>query len=57
MVSDLINHLHIHRSMGLDEIHAMVLRELGEELTEPLSIIYEQPWLNGGILVDWKLKM
>lgn len=49
MVSDLINHLPIHRSMRLDEIYPRILRELAEELTEPLFIIYQ---LTGGVLVD-----
>ncbi|GAB0179833.1 mitochondrial enolase superfamily member 1 [Grus japonensis] len=33
----------------------MVLRELAEVLTKPLSIIYQQSWLTGKVLVDWRL--
>ncbi|GAB0179859.1 mitochondrial enolase superfamily member 1 [Grus japonensis] len=32
-----------------------MLRELAEVLTKPLSIIYQQSWLTGEVLVDWKL--
>lgn len=52
-VIDLIHHLHIHRPTGLDEVHTRLLREPAEELTEPLSIIYQQTWLTGGVLADW----
>ena len=40
MVGDLLQHLDVRKSMGPDGIHPRVLRELVEELTKPLSIIY-----------------
>ncbi|GAB0177258.1 mitochondrial enolase superfamily member 1 [Grus japonensis] len=49
MVSALLHHLDTHKSMGPDGIHPGVLRELAEVLTEPLSIIYQQPWLTGEV--------
>ncbi|GAB0186408.1 receptor-type tyrosine-protein phosphatase zeta [Grus japonensis] len=55
MVSDLLHHLDTHKSMGLDGIQPRVLRELVEVLTKPLSIIYQQSWLTGEVLVDWRL--
>ncbi|KAK4820005.1 hypothetical protein QYF61_017384 [Mycteria americana] len=55
MVSDLLHHLDIHKSMGPDEIHPRVLKELAEMLTKPLSIIYQQSWLTGEVTVDWRL--
>ncbi|KAK4822019.1 hypothetical protein QYF61_006867, partial [Mycteria americana] len=55
MVSDLLHHLDIHKSMGPDEIHPRVLKELADVLTKPLSIIYQQSWLTGEVPVDWKL--
>jgi len=55
MVSDLLYHLDTHKSMESDGIHPSVLRGLSEVLTKPLSIIYQQPWLNGEVPVDWEL--
>ncbi|KAK4830600.1 hypothetical protein QYF61_012026 [Mycteria americana] len=55
MVSDLLHHLDTHKSMGPDEIHPRVLKELAEELTKPLSIIYQRSWLTGEVPVDCRL--
>ncbi|KAK4816253.1 hypothetical protein QYF61_013887 [Mycteria americana] len=55
MVSDLLHHLDTHKSMGPDEIHPRVLKELADVLTKPLSIIYRQSWLTGEVPVDWRL--
>ncbi|KAK4823485.1 LOW QUALITY PROTEIN: hypothetical protein QYF61_002549 [Mycteria americana] len=55
MVSDLLHHLDTHKSMGPDEIHLRVLRELAEVLTKPLTIIYQQSWLTGEVPADWRL--
>ncbi|KFW97390.1 hypothetical protein N336_03727, partial [Phalacrocorax carbo] len=52
---DLLCHLDTHKSMGPDGIHTRVLRELVEELTKPLSIIYQQSWLTGEMPDDWRL--
>ncbi|GAB0175517.1 mitochondrial enolase superfamily member 1 [Grus japonensis] len=41
--------------MGPDGIHPRVLRELAEVFTKPLSIIYQQSWINREVPVDWKL--
>ncbi|KAK4829737.1 hypothetical protein QYF61_006446 [Mycteria americana] len=54
-VSNLLYHLDIHKSMGPDEIHPRVLKELAEVLTKPLSIIYQQSWLTGEVPADWRL--
>ncbi|KAK4823892.1 hypothetical protein QYF61_007957 [Mycteria americana] len=54
MVSDLLHHLDTHKSMGPDEIHPRVLKELAEVLTKPFSIIYQQSWLTGEVPVDWR---
>ncbi|KAK4816533.1 hypothetical protein QYF61_017734 [Mycteria americana] len=43
----------IHKSMGPDEIHPRVEKELAEVLTKPLSI--QQSWLTGEVPVDWRL--
>ncbi|KFP61258.1 hypothetical protein N322_02993, partial [Cariama cristata] len=55
IVSDLLHHLDICKSMGPDGIHPRVLRELADVLTKPLSIIYQQSWLTGEVPVDWRL--
>ncbi|PKU43421.1 rna-directed dna polymerase from mobile element jockey-like [Limosa lapponica baueri] len=55
MASDLLYHLHTHKSMGSDGIHPRVLRELTEVLTNPLSIIFQQSWLTKEVPVDWRL--
>ncbi|KAJ7427272.1 hypothetical protein WISP_08597 [Willisornis vidua] len=44
-----------HKSMGPDGIHPRVMRELVQELSKPLSIIYQQSWLSGKVPDDWKL--
>ncbi|KAF1454703.1 putative RNA-directed DNA polymerase from transposon X-element, partial [Spheniscus demersus] len=54
-VNNLLRHLDAHKSMGPDGIHPRVLRELVEELTKPLSIIYQQSWLMGEVPDDWRL--
>jgi len=54
-VNDLLCHLDTHKSMGPDGIHPRVLRELVEELTKPLSIIYDQSWLTGEVPDDWRI--
>ncbi|KAK4810070.1 LOW QUALITY PROTEIN: hypothetical protein QYF61_007892 [Mycteria americana] len=55
MVSDLLHHLDTHKSMGPDEIHPRVLKELANGLTKPLSIIYQHSWLTGEVPADWRL--
>ncbi|PKU31493.1 rna-directed dna polymerase from mobile element hypothetical protein [Limosa lapponica baueri] len=55
VVNDLLLHLNPHKSMGLNWIHASVLRELVGELTKPLSIIYQQSWSTGEVPDDWRV--
>jgi len=52
-VNDLLCPLDTYKSMEPDGIHPSVLRELAEELTKPLSIIYQQFWLPGEVPGDW----
>jgi len=56
MVSELLHHLHTHRSMGTDGIHPRIPRELAEVLTKPLSTIYQHSWLSGEVPVDWRVE-
>ncbi|KFO90041.1 hypothetical protein N320_03006, partial [Buceros rhinoceros silvestris] len=55
MVSDLLHHLDMHKSMGQDGIHRRVLKELAEVLIKPLPMIYQQSWLSREVPVDWRL--
>ena len=54
-VRDLLLQLDCHKSMGPDEIHPRVLRELAEVIAEPLSIIYQRSLLAGEVPEDWRL--
>uniref|UniRef100_A0A8C3LJD3 Reverse transcriptase domain-containing protein n=1 Tax=Chrysolophus pictus TaxID=9089 RepID=A0A8C3LJD3_CHRPC len=54
-VRDLLLQLDCHKSMGPDEIHPRVLRELAEVIAKPLSIIYQCSLLTGEVPEDWKL--
>ena len=54
-VIDLLLQLDCHKSMGPDEIHPRVLRELVEVTAEPLSITYQCSLLTGEVPEDWRL--
>ena len=43
----------VHRSMGPDEMHLWILRELANEFAKPLSVICEKMWQ----FSDGKLKL
>ena len=45
--------LYEFKSPGLDELHLRVLKELAEELLEPLSIIFLKSWEMGDVPEDW----
>ena len=40
--------------MELDELHPGVLRELADEVADPLSVIFERLWHSGEVPTDWK---
>ncbi|RMC01238.1 hypothetical protein DUI87_22187 [Hirundo rustica rustica] len=54
-VRELLRCLDTHKSMGPDGIHPRVMRELADELANPLFIICQQSWLTGEVPEDWKL--
>jgi len=53
-VRDCLRNLKVHKSMGPDEMHLWVLRELVDEIAKPLSILFERLWRFGEVPTDWR---
>ncbi|KAJ7410728.1 hypothetical protein WISP_106515 [Willisornis vidua] len=43
------------KSMGPNEIHPRILKELADAIAKLLSMIFEWSWESRDILTDWKL--
>ncbi|KAJ7410403.1 hypothetical protein BTVI_53641 [Pitangus sulphuratus] len=54
LVEDHLRNLKMHKSVGSDEMHLEVLRELAEEMAKPLSITVENQQKSSEVATDWK---
>ncbi|KFP86132.1 RNA-directed DNA polymerase from mobile element jockey, partial [Apaloderma vittatum] len=53
-VSDYLKKIKVYKSMGPDEIHPRVLKELAGEVAGLLSIIFDGSWQSGDVPADWR---
>ncbi|GAB0183572.1 mitochondrial enolase superfamily member 1 [Grus japonensis] len=53
-VREYLRNLKVHKSMGPDEMHPQVLRELADYVARPVSLLFEKSWHSGEVRADWK---
>ncbi|KFZ63590.1 RNA-directed DNA polymerase from mobile element jockey, partial [Podiceps cristatus] len=53
-VREYLRNLKVHKSMGLDEVHLLVLRERADKVAKPLSIVFDRLWKSGEVPTDWR---
>ncbi|PKU27592.1 rna-directed dna polymerase from mobile element jockey- hypothetical protein [Limosa lapponica baueri] len=53
-IRDHLAKLDIHKSMGPDGMHPLMLRELADVIAGPLSIIFERSWRTEEVPEDWR---
>ncbi|KAK4824361.1 LOW QUALITY PROTEIN: hypothetical protein QYF61_014021 [Mycteria americana] len=54
LVCEILQELDPYKSLGPDNIHLRVLRELADVIARLLSITFEKSWRSGHIPEDWK---
>jgi len=54
VLGDLRN-MSIHKSMGHDEMHPIVLRELADAIAKTLSMTLGKSWQSGEVPGEWKM--